>query len=121
MEENRIMENLGNEGIVTDLEVYNNDLDIITEPDEAKETNEKNNTVLLAMAIGDAIGGAAIGIRALLKICKERRIKKENERFEKQVRDRLSANGFSIDEIENILKNVLDKNDESSEENQEEK
>ena len=121
MEENRNMENLGNEGIVTDLEVYNNDLDIITEPDETEETNEKDNTVLLAMAIGAAIGGAAIGIRALLKICKERRIKKENERFEQQVRDRLSANGFSIDEIENILKNVLDKNDESNEENQEEK
>ena len=117
MEENRNMENLGNEGIVTDLEVYNNDLDIITEPDETEETNEKDNTVLLAMAIGAAIGGAAIGIRALLKICKERRIKKENERFEKQVKDRLSANGFSDDEIENILKYVLD----TDEENQEEK
>ena len=121
MEENRIMENLGNEEIVTDLEVYNDDQENITEPDETEEINEKDNTVILAMAIGAAIGGAAIGIRALLKICKERRIKKENERFEKQVRDRLSANGFSIDEIENILKNVLDKNDESNEENQEEK
>ena len=118
MEENRNMENLEKEEIVTDLEVYNNDLDIVTEPEEIKE---KDNTVLLAMAIGAAIGGAAIGIRALLKICKERRIKKENERFEKQVKDRLSANGFSDDEIENILKNVLDKNDESNEENQEEK
>ena len=121
MEENRIMENLGNEEIVTDLDVYNNDLDIVTEPDETEEIKEKDNTVLLAMVIGAAIGGAAIGIRALLKILKDRKIKKENERFEKEVKDRLSANGFSVDEIEDILKNVLDKNDESIEENQEEK
>ena len=118
MEENRIMENLGNEEIVTDLEVYNNDQEIITEPDE---TEEKDNTVILAMAIGVAIGGAAIGIRALLKILKDRKIKKEKERFEKEVKDRLSANGFTDDEIENILKNVLDKNEKPNEENKEEK
>ena len=121
MEENRIMENLGNEEIVTDLEVYNNDLDIVTEPDETEEIKEKDNTVLLAMAIGAAIGGAAIGIRALLKILKDRKIKKEKERFEKEVKDRLSANGFTDDEIENILKNVLDKDEESKEEPKEEK
>ena len=120
MEENRIMENLGNEEIVTDLEVYNNDLDIVTEPDETEEIKEKDNTVLLAMAIGAAIGGAAIGIRALLKIRKDRKIKKENERFEDQVRTRLSANGFSDEEIDNIIKYVLDPNEEPNEENQEE-
>ena len=121
MEENRIMENLGNEEIVTDLEVYNDDQEIITEPDETEEIKEKDNTVLLAMAIGAAIGGAAIGIRALLKILKDRKVKKENERFEKEVKDRLSANGFSVDEIEDILKNVLDKNEKPNEENKEEK
>ena len=121
MEENRNMENLGNEEIVTDLEVYNNDLDIVTEPDETEEIKEKDNTVLLAMAIGAAIGGAAIGIKALLKYCKDRRIKKENERFEDQVRTRLSANGFSDEEIDNIIKYVLDPNEEPNEENQEEK
>ena len=121
MEENRNMENLGNEEIVTDLEVYNNDLDIVTEPDETEEIKEKDNTVLLAMAIGAAIGGAAIGIRALLKIRKDRKIKKENERFEDQVRTRLSANGFSDEEIDNIIKYVLDPNEEPNEENQEEK
>ena len=121
MEENKIMENLEKEEIVTDLEVYNDDQEIITEPDETEEINEKDNTVILAMAIGVAIGGAALGIRALLKYRKDRKIKKENERFEDQVRTRLSANGFTDDEIENILKNVLDKNDESNEENQEEK
>ena len=121
MEENRIMENLGNEEIVTGLDVYNDDLDIITEPDETEEIKEKDNTVLLAMAIGAAIGGAAIGIKALLKIRKDRKIKKENERFEDQVRTRLSANGFSDDEIENIIKYVLDTNETPNEENQEEK
>ena len=40
MEENRIMENLENEEILTDLEVYNNDLDIVTEPDETEEIKE---------------------------------------------------------------------------------
>ena len=121
MEENRIMENLENEGIVTDLEVYNNDLDIITEPDETEEIKEKDNTVLLAMAIGAAIGAAALGIKALLKYRKDRKIKKENERFEDQVRTRLSANGFSDDEIENIIKYVLDTNEKPNEENKEEK
>lgn len=121
MEENRIMENLEKEEIVTDLEVYNNDQEIITEPEETKEINEKNNTMLLAMAVGAAIGGAAIGINKLLKIRKDRKIKKDNERFEKEVKDRLSKNGFSIEEIENILNNVLDKNEESNEEPKEEK
>ena len=121
MEENRIMENLENEEILTDLEVYNDDQEIITEPEESEETNGINHPYLLAYAIGIGIGAAALGIRALLKYRKDRKIKKENERFEDQVRTRLSANGFSDDEIENILKNVLDKNDESSEENQEEK
>ena len=116
MEENRNMENLEKEEIVTDLEVYNNDLDIVTEPDETEEIKEKDNTVLLAMAIGAAIGGAAIGIRALLKIRKDRKIKKENERFEDQVRTRLSANGFSDEEIDNIIKYVLDPNEEKQEE-----
>ena len=121
MEENRIMENLGNEEIVTDLEVYNNDQEIITEPEETEETNVSKGDMLLAMAIGAAIGGAAIGIRALLKIRKDRKIKKENERFEDQVRTRLSANGFSDEEIDNIIKYVLDPNEEPNEENQEEK
>ena len=121
MEENRIMENLGNEEIVTDLEVYNNDQEIITEPEETEEINGKGSTLLVAYVAGAAIAGAAIGINKLLKIRKDRKIKKEQERFEKEVRDRLSANGFSVDEIEDILKNVLDKNDESNEENQEEK
>ena len=121
MEENRIMENLEKEEIVTDLEVYNNDQEIITEPEETKEINEKDNTMLLAMAVGAAIGGAAIGISKLLKIRKDRKIKKETERFEKEVKDRLSKNGFSIEEIENILNNVLDKNEESNEEPKEEK
>ena len=120
MEENRIMENLENEEIVTDLEVYNNDQEIITEPEETKEINEKDNTMLLAMAVGAAIGGAAIGISKLLKIRKDRKIKKENERFEKEVKDRLSKNGFSDEEIENILNNVLDKDEESKEEPKEE-
>ena len=121
MEENRIMENLEKEEIVTDLEVYNDDQEIITEPEETKEINEKDNTMLLAMAVGAAIGGAAIGISKLLKIRKDRKIKKEDERFEKEVKDRLSKNGFSIEEIENILNNVLDKNEESNEEPKEEK
>ena len=108
MEENRIMENLGNEEILTDLEVYNDDQEIITEPEESEETNEKNHTVLLAMTVGVAIGSAVLGIRALLKNRKYRKIKKENERFEDQVRARLSANGFSDDEIENIIKYILD-------------
>lgn len=121
MEENRIMENLEKEEIVTDLEVYNNDQEIITEPEETKEINEKDNTMLLAMAVGAAIGGAAIGISKLLKIRKDRKIKKDSERFEKEVKDRLSKNGFSDEEIENILNNVLDKNEESNEEPKEEK
>ena len=116
MEENRIMENLGNEEIVTDLEVYNDDQEIITEPEETEEIKEKDNTVLLAMAIGAAIGGAAIGIKALLKYRKDRKIKKENERFEDQVRTRLSANGFSDEEIDNIIKYVLEPNEENQEE-----
>lgn len=109
MEENRNMEILEKEEIVTDLEVYNNDQEIITEPEETEEINEKNNTMLLAMAVGAAIGGAAIGINKLLKIRKNRKIKKDTERFEKEVKDRLSKNGFSDEEIENILNNVLDK------------
>ena len=121
MEENKIMENLEKEEIVTDLEVYNNDQEIITEPEETEETNGIKHPYLLAYAVGVGIGAAALGIRALLKYRKDRKIKKENERFEDQVRTRLSANGFTDDEIENILKNVLDKNDESNEENQEEK
>lgn len=121
MEENRIMENLEKEEIVTDLEVYNNDQEIITEPEETKEINEKDNTMLLAMAVGAAIGGAAIGISKLLKIRKDRKIKKEAERFEKEVKDRLSKNGFSDEEIENILNNVLDKDEEPKEEDKEEK
>ena len=121
MEENRNMENLEKEEIVTDLEVYNNDQEIITEPDETEEIKEKDNTVLLAMAIGAAIGGAAIGIRALWKCRRDRKSKKENERFEDQVRTRLSANGFSDEEIDNIIKYVLDPNEEPNEENQEEK
>ena len=121
MEENRIMENLEKEEIVTDLEVYNNDQEIITEPEETKEINEKNNTMLLAMAVGAAIGGAAMGISKLLKIRKDRKIKKETERFEKEVKDRLSKNGFSEEEIENILNNVLDKDEEPKEEDKEEK
>ena len=120
MEEKRNMENLEKEEIVTDLEVYNNDQEIITEPDETEEINEKDNTVILAMAIGVAIGGAAIGISKLLKIRKDRKIKKEQERFEKEVKDRLSKNGFSDEEIENILNNVLDKDEESKEEPKEE-
>lgn len=121
MEENRNMEILEKEEIVTDLEVYNNDQEIITEPEETEEINEKNNTMLLAMAVGAAIGGAAIGINKLLKIRKNRKIKKDTERFEKEVKDRLSKNGFSDEEIENILNNVLDKNVESNEEPKEEK
>ena len=121
MEENRIMENLEKEEILTDLEVYNDDQEIITEPEETEEINGKVNTMLLAMAVGAAIGGAAIGISKLLKIRKDRKIKKEAERFEKEVKDRLSKNGFSDEEIENILNNVLDKDEESNEEPKEEK
>ena len=121
MEENRNMENLEKEEIVTDLEVYNNDQEIITEPEETEETNGIKHPYLLAYAVGVGIGAAALGIRALLKYRKDRKIKKENERFEDQVRTRLSANGFSDDEIENILKYVLDTNETPDEENQEEK
>ena len=121
MEENRNMENLGNEEIVTDLDVYNDDQEIITEPEESEETNGINHPYLLAYAVGVGIGAAALGIRALLKYRKDRKIKKENERFEDQVRTRLSANGFSDDEIENIIKYVLDTNETPNEENQEEK
>ena len=121
MEENRNMENLEKEEIVTDLEVYNNDQEIITEPEETEEANGNGNTLLLAFAVGAAIGGAALGINKLLKIRKDRKIKKESERFEKEVKDRLSKNGFSDEEIENILNNVLDKDEESKEEPKEEK
>ena len=116
MEENRNMENLENEEILTDLDVYNDDQDIITEPEESEETNEIKHPYLLAYAVGIGIGAAALGIRALLKYRKDRKIKKENERFEDQVRTRLSANGFTDDEIENILKNVLDKDEKPNEE-----
>lgn len=121
MEENRNMENLEKEEIVTDLEVYNNDQEIITEPEETEETNVKGSTLLVAYVAGAAIAGAAIGINKMLKIRKARKIKKESERFEKEVKDRLSKNGFSDEEIENILKNVLDKDEESKEEPKEEK
>ena len=121
MEENRIMENLGKEEIVTDLEVYNNDQEIITEPEETEEANGNGSTLLLAFAVGAAIGGAALGINKLLKIRKDRKIKKEQERFEKEVKDRLSKNGFSDEEIENILSNVLDKDEEPKEEDKDEK
>ena len=121
MEENRNMENLEKEEIVTDLEVYNNDQEIITEPEETEEINGKGSTLLVAYVAGAAIAGAAIGINKLLKIRKDRKIKKENERFEKEVKDRLSKNGFSDEEIENILNNVLDKDEESKEEPKEEK
>ena len=121
MEENRNMENLEKEEIVTDLEVYNNDQEIITEPEETEETNVKGSTLLVAYVAGAAIAGAAIGINKMLKIRKARKIKKEQERFEKEVKDRLSKNGFSDEEIENILNNVLDKDEESKEEPKEEK
>ena len=121
MEENRNMENLEKEEIVTDLEVYNNDQEIITEPEETEEANGNGSTLLLAFAVGVAIGGAALGINKLLKIRKDRKIKKESERFEKEVKDRLSKNGFSDEEIENILNNVLVKDEESKEEPKEEK
>ena len=121
MEENKIMENLEKEEIVTDLEVYNNDQEIITEPEETEETNVKGSTLLVAYVAGAAIAGAAIGINKLLKIRKARKIKKESEIFEKEVKDRLSKNGFSDEEIENILNNVLDKDEESKEEPKEEK
>ena len=116
MEENRNMENLENEEILTDLDVYNDDQEIITEPEESEETNEIKHPYLLAYAVGVGIGAAALGIKALLKYRKDRKIKKENERFEDQVRTRLSANGFTDDEIENILKNVLDKDEKPNEE-----
>ena len=121
MEENRIMENLENEEILTDLEVYNDDQEIITEPDETEETDGIKHPYLLAYAVGIGIGAAALGIKALLKYRKDRKIKKENERFEDQVRTRLSANGFSVDEIENIIKYVLDTDETPNEENKEDK
>lgn len=121
MEENRNMENLEKEEIVTDLEVYNNDQEIITEPDETEEANGNGSIYLAAFAVGAAIGGAALGINKLLNIRKDRKIKKENERFEKEVKNRLSKNGFSDEEIENIIKYVLDTNETPNEENQEEK
>lgn len=121
MEENRNMENLEKEEIVTDLEVYNDDQEVITEPEETEETNGIKHPYLLAYAVGVGIGAAALGIKALLKYRKDRKIKKENERFEDQVRTRLSANGFSDDEIENIIKYVLDTNETSNEENKEDK
>lgn len=112
MEENRNMEILEKEEIVTDLEVYNDNQEIITEPEESEETNGIKHPYLLAYAVGIGIGAAALGISALLKNRKVRKIKKENERFEDQVRTRLSANGFSDDEIENIIKYVLDTDEE---------
>ena len=121
MEENKNMEVLENEEIVTDLEVYNNDQEIITEPEETEEEIGKGSTLLLAFAVGAAIGGAALGVNKLLKIRKDRKIKKEQERFEREVRDRLTANGFSDEEIENILSNVLDKDEEPKEEKKDEK
>lgn len=121
MEENKNMEVLENEEILTDLEVYNDDQEIITESEESEETDGIKHPYLLAYAIGIGIGAAALGIKALLKYRKDRKIKKENERFEDQVRTRLTANGFSDEEIENILSNVLDKNENSDEENKEEK
>lgn len=121
MEENRIMENLEKEENVTDLEVYNDNQEIITEPEESEEINEIKHPYLLAYAVGIGIGAAALGIRALLKNRKGRKIKKENERFEKEVKDRLSKNGFSEEEIKNILNNVLDKDEEPKEEDKEEK
>ncbi len=121
MEENRNMEILENEEIVTDLEVYNNDQEIITEPEETEEVNGNGNILLAAFAVGAAIGGAAMGVNKLLKIRKDRKIKKEQERFEKEVKDRLTANGFSDEEIENIINNVLDKNEESNEEDKSDK
>ena len=121
MEENKIMENLEKEEIVTDLEVYNNDQEIITEPEETEEANGNGSIYLAASAVGAAIGGAALGVNKLLKIRKDRKIKKENEKFEKEVKNRLSKNGFSDEEIENILNNVLDKDEESKEEPKEEK
>ena len=121
MEENKNMEVLENEEIVTDLEVYNNDQEIITEPEETEEENGNGGILLAAFAVGAAIGGAALGVNKLLKIRKDRKIKKEQERFEKEVKDRLTANGFSDEEIENILSNVLDKDEEPKEENKEEK
>lgn len=121
MEENRNMEILEKEEIVTDVEVYNNDQEIITEPEETEEANGNGSVYLAAFAVGAAIGGAALGINKLLKIRKDRKIKKETERFEKEVKDRLSKNGFSDEEIENILNNVLDKDEESNEEPKEEK
>ena len=121
MEENRIMENLENEEILTDLEVYNDDQEIITEPEESEETNGIKHPYLLAYAVGIGIGAAALGIKALLKYRKDRKIKKEQERFEREVRDRLTANGFSDEEIENIITNVLDKDEESKEEKKEDK
>ena len=124
MEENKNMEILENEEIITDLEVYDNDQEIITEPEETEEVNGNGSILLAAFAVGAAIGGAAMGVNKLLKIRKDRKIKKEQERFEKEVKDRLTANGFSDEEIENIINNVLDKNEESNEEdksNKEEK
>ena len=103
MEENRNMEILENEEIITDLEVYDNDQEIITEPEETEEVNGNGNILLAAFAVGAAIGGAAMGVNKLLKIRKDRKIKKEQERFEKEVKDRLTANGFSDEEIENIV------------------
>lgn len=120
MEENKNMEVLENEEIVTDLEVYNNDQEIITEPEETEEEIGKGSIYLAAFAVGAAIGGAALGVNKLLKIRKDRKIKKEKEIFEKEVKDRLTANGFSDEEIENILTNVLDKDEEPKEENKEE-
>ena len=121
MEENKNMEILENEEIITDLEVYDNDQEIITEPEETEEVNGNGSILLAAFAVGAAIGGAAIGVNKLLKIRKDRKIKKEQERFEKEVKDRLTANGFSDEEIENIINNVLDKNEESNEEDKSDK
>ena len=62
--------------------------------EETEEANGNGSIYLAAFAVGAAIGGAALGINKLLKIRKDRKIKKEQERFEKEVKDRLTANGF---------------------------
>lgn len=117
MEENRNMEILENEEIITDLEVYDNEQEIITEPEESEETDGlKASDFLIAMAVGAAIGGAAMGIRTLFKAHKDRKIKKDKERFDAEIKDRLTANGFSDEEVDNIIKNVLTKDDKPDEE-----
>ena len=114
MEENRNMEILENEEIVTDLEVYDDEQEIITESEETEGLRASD--FLIAMAVGAAIGGAAMGIRTLFKAHKDRKVKKEKEKFDAEIKDRLTANGFSDEEIDNIIKNVLTKDDKPDEE-----